>query len=732
MTNIVLIPRNTITDPQVKAALTAYHSTLVSSFQSVQTALNSVSTTSSSSSTAQELFNLTQQLAALAAQIQAIQKEIDNLPSGGSTASFPVVGTYKMVGAFPSFPVAVYEVSAGSVSAASQTTASTAIPIIGIATATAPGGNCLVTTFGDVDSSTWSWTPDSLVFLGTGGRMTQTQPSSGYICPIGFAVSATRIFIVIGESIHITSVPTSSALTLSGGVLQLSPITGGGGAPGQYILMDGDSEDNGIRIPGNPGATGQQGLQGLPGPAIYLDPEQGEQGMPIPGFQGSNGAPGASGAAGPIIFMEPDQGEEGMPIPGTPGIAGATGIGLPGQYILLQDVKASGTDGGTIGTSGVWFTRNLNTVVNDDTNSVVVASNQFTLQPGTYRIKAVIPGVQPGRFQSRLYNVTSSVVLLGGSSSYMSNGGAYGQAESTIEGEFTLISATTFAIQMWSQVTSTQTYALGASTTTGANEIYTIVELLRISNQTVGSGLQVLAQASVRTGTDQTAYSITSTSPTNPIDATNLSVTFTSPPSGEVLVSFEGVTSLSAGGVNMFWTLISSGSALFTNVINTQQNPLRLKNDFYITGLTPGASYTYQWGCHVTSGVTASVYSGPTFGSLDMLVVAVNTATPPSVSKSVVVPVTGFSNTIPSASTASIISYVLNPAGVLATGTLTMPATPFDGQIVAISSTQTITAFTLNANAGQSIKNAASTLTAGPSGSVSYIYDLTSTTWYPA
>ena len=72
---------------------------------------------------------------------------------------------------------------------------------------------------------------------------------------------------------------------------------------------------------------------------------------------------------------------------------------------------------------------------------------------------------------------------------------------------------------------------------------------------------------------------------------------------------------------------------------------------------------------------------------------------------------------------------VINPAGALATGTITMPASPADGMTITFSSTQTITALTVNANTGQSIVSAATTLPARQAGG--YIYRLSNTTWYP-
>lgn len=85
-------------------------------------------------------------------------------------------------------------------------------------------------------------------------------------------------------------------------------------------------------------------------------------------------------------------------------------------------------------------------------------------------------------------------------------------------------------------------------------------------------------------------------------------------------------------------------------------------------------------------------------------------------------PSTGFSYTITSPVT------IFVPSGTLATGTVTMPASPTDGMRVRIAATQIITALTLNANTGQSILNALTAFTAG--GFAEYLFKSSNTTWY--
>jgi hypothetical protein len=90
----------------------------------------------------------------------------------------------------------------------------------------------------------------------------------------------------------------------------------------------------------------------------------------------------------------------------------------------------------------------------------------------------------------------------------------------------------------------------------------------------------------------------------------------------------------------------------------------------------------------------------------------------------VVVPTNGGSATIPDQTSA----YVMDPAGTIATYTLTMPATPFDGLILEITTTNTITALTLSPNANQSIKNLPTTITS--SAPIRYRWVASSSTWY--
>jgi Ca2+-binding RTX toxin-like protein len=76
------------------------------------------------------------------------------------------------------------------------------------------------------------------------------------------------------------------------------------------------------------------------------------------------------------------------------------------------------------------------------------------------------------------------------------------------------------------------------------------------------------------------------------------------------------------------------------------------------------------------------------------------------------------------AANAGVTALILNPAGTLATLTVTVPPTPVDGQTFAITTSQIITALTMN---GGTIILALSTLALGGFGE--WVYAAANSTW---
>lgn len=90
------------------------------------------------------------------------------------------------------------------------------------------------------------------------------------------------------------------------------------------------------------------------------------------------------------------------------------------------------------------------------------------------------------------------------------------------------------------------------------------------------------------------------------------------------------------------------------------------------------------------------------------------------------VPATGFTYTVAN----GVGQVVLDPAGTLATGALTMCASPFDGQEMGLSTSQIITAFTLSGNTGQTLDGGFAAATLAANGFARYKWVNASTTWY--
>lgn len=89
----------------------------------------------------------------------------------------------------------------------------------------------------------------------------------------------------------------------------------------------------------------------------------------------------------------------------------------------------------------------------------------------------------------------------------------------------------------------------------------------------------------------------------------------------------------------------------------------------------------------------------------------------------VAVPLTG--NTVP-----VLQSYVsVVPAGTLAALTFTLPASPSNGQIIRVFSTQILTAVTVTAASGDSVDNTPTTVAAALGG-FGLMYKASNRTWY--
>jgi len=73
-------------------------------------------------------------------------------------------------------------------------------------TAANAGASVLVQNEGELEFSGWSWLPGQPIYLGTNGLITQTAPDAApakFVAPLGFAMTATKIFIELKDLIYL-------------------------------------------------------------------------------------------------------------------------------------------------------------------------------------------------------------------------------------------------------------------------------------------------------------------------------------------------------------------------------------------------------------------------------------------------------------------------------------------------------------------------------------------------
>lgn len=162
------------------------------------------------------------------------------------------------------------------------------------------------------------------------------------------------------------------------------------------------------------------------------------------------------------------------------GAAVTAAIGVVTGYAILVDQKTNGTSGGT-SAIGAYQQRDLNTSrINTMTGSVALGTNQFTLQAGTYRIKVSAPAGGTGIHQCKLTNVTDSTLTVGTSEfSAQVSSAIVAQTRSTVTTQLTLAGAKVFQVDHYTAAGIAA--GLGAASSTGNPETYTVVEISRVA-----------------------------------------------------------------------------------------------------------------------------------------------------------------------------------------------------------------------------------------------------------
>lgn len=269
-----------------------------------------------------------------------------------------------------------------------------------------------------------------------------------------------------------------------------------------------------------------------------------------------------------------------------------------------------------------------------------------------------------------------------------------------------------------------------------------------LSDGVTGTGTVVLSASPVLSGTVTGTYTLGGT-PT--LAAGTLSGITTLPGSGQISAAgFIGVGMVPANPIDITLTQNATSRIKLVNasvgiscavLLNLQNSTNSYSAGIFGTGFTPSGMFRADGAIVSSNGATGGLTLGT--GAVQPVYFATNNAVAGQFdgagnfitlngvsdqSFSYQTPATGFAITV----AAGVRTLILEPAAALATGTVTMPAAPVNGQELRLTSTQNIVALTVSPNTGQTVRNAPTGFTVSLTGDQGYefIYRAANTTWY--
>lgn len=160
------------------------------------------------------------------------------------------------------------------------------------------------------------------------------------------------------------------------------------------------------------------------------------------------------------------------------GIADKSIMKSPISVAIISDTKDNGTEGGTA-TSGAKRTRDINTIDFNPDGFVSLDSNQFTLKPGLYFIRAISSMFLVGESVLYIEDVTNTETIARSLNSCQEN-----RSFKEVWCALDILEETTYEIQHEVQTTRS-TDGFGEAITVGATEKYTNVEIFRLQKCSV-------------------------------------------------------------------------------------------------------------------------------------------------------------------------------------------------------------------------------------------------------
>lgn len=143
------------------------------------------------------------------------------------------------------------------------------------------------------------------------------------------------------------------------------------------------------------------------------------------------------------------------------------------RFALLSDEKPAGTNGGDV-EGQRWLIRDLNKITGSNINSwITLNSNTIILIPGYYFISGILPTLNVGKNQSRLYDITNDRALVYGNNSTSKT--------NQIIGHFRINSSTcSLRLETFCQRSRLKT-GFGVAINNGGPEIYSCITIKKIS-----------------------------------------------------------------------------------------------------------------------------------------------------------------------------------------------------------------------------------------------------------
>jgi hypothetical protein len=146
------------------------------------------------------------------------------------------------------------------------------------------------------------------------------------------------------------------------------------------------------------------------------------------------------------------------------------------QVCIINETQPNNTSGGTF-TSGAWRTRVLNTTKLSQTWATLT-TNQITLQPGNYLIKASTPAFRVGKHTCRLQSISGDSISEYGTAETTLTTSSAEQSRSFIDTAITLTQTTVLELQHRC-ATTYNTTGFGAPSNFGNVEIYSQINITK-------------------------------------------------------------------------------------------------------------------------------------------------------------------------------------------------------------------------------------------------------------